>query len=153
MTTESLDIVLYNQQINKLYNLKSEVITKKYGLHKIEFEILYFIYTTCLNRAKDIAKNTYFSKAHISNAVENLSKNGYLICIHDSNDKRCIRLKLTDKATDIIKEIQLFYQHMIKIMFDGISDEEKNSLERVLKKVADNMNNEFFNKINTQKRR
>lgn len=153
MLTESLDIVLYNQQVNKLYNLKSETITKKYGLHKIEFEILYFIYSTCLNRAKDIAQNTYYSKAHISNAIESLSKNGYLICFHDPDDKRCIRLMLTDKATDIIKEIQSFYQHMKKIMFNGISEEDKISLERILKKMTANMNNEFFNKINTEKRR
>ncbi|MCH5300748.1 MAG: winged helix-turn-helix transcriptional regulator [Ruminococcus sp.] len=153
MLAESLNIVLYNQKVNKLYNLKSETITKKYGLHKIEFEILYFLHTTCLNRAKDIAQNTYFSKAHISNAIESLSKNGYLVCIHDSTDKRCIRLKLTDKATDIIKEIQSFYQHMIKIMFNGVSEEEKISLERILKKMSNNMNDEFFNKIDTQKRR
>ena len=148
MLTESLDIVLYNQQVNKLYNIKSEVIEKKYGLHKIEFEILYFIYSTCLNRAKDIAKNTYFSKAHISNAIENLSKQGYLLCVHDTSDKRCIRLKLTDKAINIIKEIRSFYQQMIKIMLNGISEDERKLLDTILKKVTDNINNEFLNKSN-----
>ncbi len=148
MLTESLDIVLYNQQINKLYNIKSETIEKKYGLHKIEFEILYFISSTCLNRAKDIVQNTYYSKAHISNAIESLSKQGYLICVHDSYDKRCIRLKLTDKAINIIKEIKTFYQHLIKIMFNGISEDEKKLLENILQKVTNNINNEFMNSKN-----
>lgn len=143
MIPEFFDVILYNQHIKKLYDEESEDIVKKYGLHKIEFEILFFIRSTNFDRAKDIANNTHFSKAHISNAIEKLSKGGYLNCIQDLHDKRCIRLKLTEKAYNIINDIADFYQHMINILLKDVTNEEVILLKNVFAKIINNINNEL----------
>lgn len=143
MIPEFFDVILYNQHIKKLYDEESEDIVKKYGLHKIEFEILFFIRSTNFDRAKDIANNTHFSKAHISNAIEKLSKDGYLNCIQDINDKRCIRLKLTEKAYNIINDISDFYQHMINILLKDVTNDEIKILKNVINKIVNNINNEL----------
>lgn len=148
MISDSLDIILYNQHIKKLYDEESEIIVKKYGLHKIEFEILFFIHSTCLNRAKDIVENTHFSKAHISKAIERLSNSGYLVCVKDNNDKRCVRLKLTDKAYTILNDIVEFYQHMVNILLKDITSDEMTVLNNIVKKIINNINVEISNNNN-----
>lgn len=143
MFQKCFDIILYNQHIKKLYDEESGIIVRKYGLHKIEFEILFFIYSTRLNRAKDIAENTRFSKAYISNAIENLTSSGYLICVKDNNDKRCIRLQLTDKSYAIINDIADFYQHMLNIITKDVTQEEMDTMNCIFEKIVKNINTEL----------
>lgn len=61
MDTE-FETLLYGQQFKKLYEKMSNLITEKYGLHKVEIEILLFLKKGKGDTARNIAENKFFPK-------------------------------------------------------------------------------------------
>lgn len=147
MLPKYFELFLYFQHVKKIYDEQSEIIAKKHGLHKIDFEILFFIHTKSMYRAKDIVCNTHFSKAHVSNSIERLSTSGYLNCIHDNSDKRCITLQLTQKALETLVHIKNFYRKLASSMLCDISADEIEILIKTLRKMAVNIDNELAEQV------
>ncbi len=139
-----LDTLMGGHQFKKLYEKKYENIMKKYNLRKIEVEILHFIsYCGGNDTARDIAKVQYVSKAHISNAIEELVIKEYISINLDKHDRRCNHLKLTDRAKEIIIEIETVRKELMNIMFEDVSIEERELLLNISRKVVENISKEL----------
>lgn len=137
------ETLLNGQQFKKLYEKMSNLITEKYGLHKIEIEILLFLRSGKYDTARDIAENKFFSKAHISNAIENLAERGYLTGRPDEQDRRCIHLELTKEAEPVCEELEKLRKGLADIIYKDITEEEKRVIIGVAKKIAHNINKEL----------
>lgn len=137
------EILLNGQQFKKLYEKRSSQITEKYGLHKIEIEILLFLKTEKFDTARDIVEGMYVSKGHVSHAIERLTECGYLIGEADAHDRRCIHLRLTEAAEPVCQEIMKLRKNLREVLFQGITVEEKQILEQAAKKVAVNIHKEL----------
>lgn len=61
MDTE-FEMLLYGQQFKKLYEKMSNLITEKYGLHKVEIEILLFLKKAKGIRLGTLQKTNIFQK-------------------------------------------------------------------------------------------
>lgn len=138
------EILISGQQFKKVYEKQYMRITEKYGLHRIEIEILLFLQSTPLDTAKDIAEYSFFSKAHISNAIEDLVTRGYLRGKPDDEDRRCIHLQLKEESLTVINEIKELRANLSKAIYSGISEEEKKIIFQVSKKIVQNINNELL---------
>jgi len=141
--TNNFEILISGQQFKKIREKKYTRITEEYGLNKIEIEILLFIGSSNYDTAKDIAVFRFFSKAHISNAVENLVKRGYILGKLDKGDRRCVHLELTDESLTILNEIKKIRAELEEIMYLGVTNEEKETLWRIAKKIAQNIKTEL----------
>ena len=137
------ETLLNGQQFKKLYEKMSNIITEKYGLHKIEIEILLFLRVGTYDTARDIAENKFFSKAHISNAIEHLTERGYLSGRADEQDRRCIHLELTENAKPVCEELEKLRKGLADIIYNDITEEEKKVMIQVGKKIAHNINSEL----------
>lgn len=141
MDTE-FETLLYGQQFKKLYEKMSNLITEKYGLHKVEIEILLF-----LKKGKGIRpgilRKTNFSKAHISHAIDKLVECGYLVGKPDVQDRRCIHLILTEKAEPVCGELLKMRESLMDIVCRDITEEERRVMRRVAKKIAHNISKEL----------
>lgn len=139
-----LDMLLSGHQFKKLYEKEYDAVIKKYNLKKIEIEILYFV-SQCGSRdtAKDIAKLHCISKAHISNSVEDLTHKKYISVLEDSQDRRFIHLSLTEQAKPIIADIEVVRSRLSDIIFQNISEEEKETIMRVSRKIVKNISEEL----------
>lgn len=138
------ETLLNGQQFKKLYEKISNLITEKYGLHKIEIEILLFLKKGNYDTARDIAENKYFSKAHISHAIEHLTECGYLVGTPDEQDRRCVHLKLTEEAEPVCRELSELMEKLKSIIYKDITEEEKQVMIQVAKKIAHNINEELL---------
>lgn len=138
------ETLLNGQQFKRLYDKRSNRITEKYGLHKIEMEILLFLKKRQLDTARDIAETKYFSKAHISHAIEHLMECGYLIGKPDEQDRRCVHLILTKEAEPVCEELLQLRRGIMDIVYRNITEEEKEVLLRVAKRIARNMDEELM---------
>lgn len=134
------ETLLNGQQFKKLFEKMSCFVTEKYGIHKIEIEILLFLHSEKYDTAKDIAEWKFFSKAHISNAIEHLMECGYLVGKPDSHDRRCIHLKLTKEAEPICEDLVKLKKDLLSILYKGVSEEDKKTIRTVAKKIANNIN-------------
>lgn len=135
--------LLNGQQFKKLYDKMSNLITEKYGLHKIEIEILLFLKKGQYDTARDIAETKYFSKAHISHAIEYLMEHGYLVGKPDTQDRRCVHLTLTKEAEPVCEELIELRARLLDIVYKNITEEEKTVMRQVAKKVAYNIDAEL----------
>lgn len=139
--------LLSGQQFKKLYDKMSNLITEKYGLHKIEIEILLFLRKEQYDTARDIAETKYFSKAHISHAIEYLTECGYLVGKPDEQDRRCVHLSLTKEAEPVCEELIKLRAGLLEIVYRDITEEEKAVMRQVAKKVARNIDAELMREM------
>ncbi len=132
MDTE-FETLLYGQQF-----------TEKYGLHKVEIEILLFLKKGKGDTARDIAENKFFSKAHISHAIDHLMECGYLVGKLDGQDRRCVHLVLTEEAEPVCEELLKMRENLMNTVCQGITEEERLMMRQVAKKIACNISKELM---------
>lgn len=138
------EVLISGQHFKKLYEKLSYKITEKYGLNKIEIEILLFLRRTSFNTAKDIAERCLFSKAYISQAIYHLSASGYLTEEPDAQDRRCVHLFLTQKAETVCKELVKLREKMKEIIYWNLTEEERSALVQIAQKVVHNIQDELL---------
>ena len=146
MDTE-FETLLHGQQFKKLYEKKSNLMTEKYGLHKVEIEVLLFLKKGRGNTARDIAENKYLSKAHISHAIDHLTECGYLVGVPDGQDRRCIHLMLTQEAEPVCQELLKMREKLMDIVFKNVTGEEREMMSQVARKIARNIDEELTREI------
>lgn len=139
MDTE-FETLLYGQQFKKLYEKTSNLMTKKYGLHKVEIEVLLFLKKGRGDTARDVAENKYFSKAHISHAIDHLTECGYLVGVPDGQDRRCIHLMLTQEAEPVCRELLKMREKLMDTVFKDITGEERETMRQIARKITHNIN-------------
>lgn len=142
--TNELELLITGRQFQKMCEREYETIRKKYDLRKVELDMLYFLdYFQEARTAKDIAKMRQVSKAHISSAVENLVERQLLETREDPEDRRRMLLELTEAGGEIVKEVALIRKRMTEIVYDGITDQEKQVMQQAAKKMMQNMQKEI----------
>ena len=86
----------------------------------------------------------YFSKAHISHAIEHLAECGYLIGKPDEQDRRCIHLILTKEAEPVCEELAKLRKNLMEIVYRDITEEERQVMRNVAKRIARNIHEELL---------
>ncbi|MDO4324141.1 MAG: MarR family winged helix-turn-helix transcriptional regulator [Lachnospiraceae bacterium] len=136
----SVVLLLHGREFKQLLESRSAVIRERYGLRKIDVEILYYLHQFGeRNTSKDIRDAYMFTKGHISQSVERLQKMRLLEPVPDVRDRRCIHLKLTPEAEDIVCSIGKMWEEMTAAIFEGITEQEKHMLYEVAVKMTHNM--------------
>ncbi len=135
------------QKFRKVYEKKCECIMEKYELRKIELDVLLFLdkYED-FDTAKDIVSYKCLSKAHVSKALDNLVRKEYIITSEDKEDRRCLRLTITNKARPVVKELNMVWNQIIEIIYTDFSKEEKETIQKAFAKISKNIDFELEDK-------
>lgn len=133
-------LLLHGREFKQLLENRSTVIRERYGLRKIDVEILYYLYRfrDC-NTSKDIRDACMLTKGHISQSVEHLVQMHLLEMVPDKKDRRCIHLRLTGEAEEIGRSIGKMWDDMTAVIFEGITEQERHMLRVTAAKMAQNM--------------
>lgn len=132
--------------IFKVHDKFCEKISSKYGLTNLELNILFFLKSSLgIDTAKDMAEKLHLSKSNISDAVDNLTKKGFLIGVQDENDRRYIHLKLQDSANNAIEEAFQIHENFVKSIVKDIPEEKLDIAREVLEQIMTNAVNETEN--------
>lgn len=137
---DHFELLIMGQQFKKLYEKCYGHIMQTYGLKKIDIDVLYFL-SHCgkQDTAKDIANLIYVSKAHVSKAIENLHQKALIDLIADPSDRRYVHIRISASGQQIVDEIKQIRDKTEKILFDGISPEDRELLLRLSYQIADNI--------------
>lgn len=137
---KQIDNLLHGAQFKQLMEKRIMEIREKYGLRKVDVEVMYYL-SRCGDRdtSKDIKCDTRITKGHISQSIDRLQKMGLLAFVPDENDRRCIHLKLTDQAGAVVFDIEEVWNDLNQIVFEGVTEEEKKVLASVACKIARNI--------------
>ncbi|OEF97080.1 MarR family winged helix-turn-helix transcriptional regulator [Desulfuribacillus alkaliarsenatis] len=136
----AFEILFSGQQYKRLYEKKCHLIFEKYGLTKVEIEILLFLENNKqYDTAKDVVDLKFFAKSHVSKAISSLITRGLLYSEADEFDRRCVHLKISDEAKPVIGEAKKMREELLTIIYNGISDEEKEVMFNIADKILGNI--------------
>ena len=86
-----------------------------------------------------IAEKLNSDRATAGTVITNLYEKKYVNKVIDEKDSRSYLISLTEKAKDIVKEIDLIVEDVTKEALTGISDEEREVLHKALRQVINNL--------------
>lgn len=134
--------------ILKQYQIMFEDLIKKEDITQIEIDILAFLANHPeYQRAIDIVNVRGISKAHVSNAVDKLTKKGLLDRREDPDNRRCNVLYIRPEAQPLIHEIQQVQLAFYQLVYAGFSEEEKIQFNQLLGKIYRNLGGYHERKI------
>ncbi|MCI9083319.1 MAG: winged helix-turn-helix transcriptional regulator [Lachnospiraceae bacterium] len=141
-----LESLLQGTQFQKLYNRRIEDLRRNNNLRKVDIDILYFLFKSGEhNTSKDISDLNLFNKGHISQSVGRMVKQKLIYIVQDQEDRRCMHIILTDHAVEIVQEITELRKQMYNIILKGVTEEERNVLLTVSRKVNANVKDALGN--------
>lgn len=136
----------------KLYERHCQDLMKKYDLRIADIDVLYHVaHAEGRNLAKDIVDDG-MSKANVSKAVEHLHRKGLVDLVADKEDRRCVHIDPTEKAQDIIVEVERIRRNMGSSLSEGIPQEDRETVIRVLHQLCDNMTQELTGGYNDEEK-
>lgn len=138
-------IIYTNLSKYKKFNEKKLCkIYEKYDLRKIDMEIVVYL-ANCgeEDTARDIANTNMFTKGHISQSVKRLSDMNFINVEQDEKDMRVQHLKLTENVKPLLDELLAQKTNIQQCVFAGITESESKVMDKVLKKICNNIMNEM----------
>lgn len=88
---------------------------------------------------KDIEKEFNLRRSTASEIISLLEKNGLVQRVQIENDARMKKLVLTPKTDKIMQKVKQDSNNIMNIAFEGVTEEEKETLDKILKKVISNL--------------
>lgn len=122
------------------YNEKILEVASSLNISKVEADVLLFFYNNPnFNNAKDVVLERKISKSYVSKAINKLLNKGYISLSVDEEDKRYQKLTLNDSVKDIVNELVLAQENILKSFINGVSCDELNVFLSVIKKIENNI--------------
>ena len=88
-------------------------------------------------RSGTVAKLMSITLGTLTKAIDGLTRKGYVNRIRSEEDKRVVKLSLTDKGKSAYYHHEQFHRHMIEHIKDDLSDDEMKVLITSLAKLSD----------------
>ena len=138
------DTLMVLHKYKKLYEKRCQDIMKRYDLRIADIDVLYFVaHSQGKNLAKDIVDNG-MSKANVSKSVEHLHQKALVELCEDKEDRRCVHIQPTEKAMEIILEVRNIRKEMGESLSEGIMEEDKKAVARVMQQLSENISTELY---------
>ncbi len=139
---DKVSIILDFKRVNgKIHKALSNSL-KEYniGITPVQGRILMYINESNEVTATDILDRfNSINKSTLSEILNNLEKNEYIIRREHSNDSRKKIIVLTDKASDAIKVLKQNFDKVTNKVLDDVSIEEYEAFKNVINKLERNL--------------
>lgn len=133
-------ILAYMCHFRKLYAQMFQEAGERYGLSKLEMDILLFLHNNPgYNTARDITVMRGFAKSNVSRAVELLRSRGYLSAEAERENRKLRRLALTESVRGIVEELAGCQEAFFGILMCGFTPDERAALEDFFRRTDENM--------------
>jgi len=140
-------ITVFPQFLKKVF-YEHDISKLNLGINKTQTNILMFINENNEKSMSEISLITGLEKSSFTRSVDYLVKNGFVTRNSPENDRRRIKLSLTNKGIKAAKLIKNDFDIYLESLITGFSEKEKNeffeSLDTILK---------YMNKILEVKKR
>lgn len=134
------DFLAITNQFQKVYGGKISKIAADYDMTKVEIDVLLFLYNNPqYNTAKEIVEVRHIAKSYVSKAVDLLVKRGYLCVKEDATDRRVVHLTILDDASGVVEQARKVQEDVLKVLLEGITEEELLAFEKIMRKMAENI--------------
>lgn len=115
---------------------------ESFNLTTSQWAILKLLYTKNELTQAQIANELMADRATTGTVILNLYEKEYINKIIDKNDRRSCIISLTQKAKDIVNQIELLADNITKEALAEVSEEDLKVLYDVLKQIINNLSSE-----------
>ena len=129
---------LFHELIKKLHHKRREKL-EQLGLYRGQPPILFTLYEKDGKTQKEIAEVMKIQASTVTKMIQRMEKSGFITRKNDENDKRVMRVYLTDKGKEIESKLREVMKEIGEKTFVNISFEEKIILKRVFMQMYDNL--------------
>lgn len=93
---------------------------------------------------QETAEMLYKDKSNLSRMLDVLEDKGYITRLVDVKNKRIVKvLSITEKGLKYVEKATLIAEKLHSSALQGVSDEEIETVKRVMKKIRDNLDKEI----------
>lgn len=137
---DKVELLLSGQHFKKLQECVYADLMRDYTLTILDVRILLFLDShSTLNTARDFVRLHHYTKSNVSKSIETLIERGYLSRESDAHDKRYIHLLIQPAARQVLEKARSCHEQMIRVVFQGITQEEIDVICRVAGRVNQNI--------------
>ena len=128
------------QLAKKAYGRILEPFCAQWGVTRAEADILLFLFNNPgLDRAADIVEKRGLAKSQVSAGIAELEGKGLVARCEDAEDRRSIRLTLTDLGRKAAEDAWIAQRSFFFSIYEGITPEEFQVWQRITEKVSKNI--------------
>ncbi len=127
-------VIALSRSIN-LHNRAALEVFRKYGLTIAQFGVLEALYHKGPMKIGEITEKILSTAGNMTVVIQNLERNGLIDCRQHPIDRRARLVFLTDQGANILQELFPSYLEVVRNVFSPLSDEEKQIVTRLLKKL------------------
>lgn len=111
----------------------------EYSLAPNEIDVLLYLSNNpSFNTAKDICKYRGISKSLVCHSVDSLCSRGFLSIKEDPEDRRILRLTLSESSAPVLAKLKKARQQFQASLYQGLSKEEIKAFQSVLESMIKN---------------
>lgn len=126
----------------KAYSRQLEPVCRQWDLTRSEVDVLLFLHNNPgYDRATDIVTHRGMAKSHVSMSVSSLSERGLLERLESPEDRRTVRLRLSQEGMAVAAEAARAQRQFFELLYQGLSEEEMSVWQKITQKVCENIEN------------
>lgn len=129
---------LFRSIANRLGQSGSNLLMQGFGIGLNEWSCMALLALEPDISAKRISEVSGFDKGVISRSVNSLEEKGYVRTVLAPKSSRLRLINLTHAGWRLYRELRIFAAKREARLLDGLSDDERAELMRLLRKVHDN---------------
>ncbi|MFI3141227.1 MAG: MarR family transcriptional regulator [Clostridia bacterium] len=135
-------VLKYVKYCKTLYTRLIMKASKEYALTQNECDVLLFLHNNPqFNTAKDVVINRLIAKSNVSTSVESLKQKKYLTVKTDEENRRVVRIFLTEKADPVLVKLRKAQDEFEVILKGDMSEEEIELFFTLVEKNNSNVKN------------
>ncbi len=132
---ECINFLLTGAQHRVFQEMKNEL--KVYDLTPIQYGVLKCIWEKDLSNPKEIAVQLGIENSTISGVLERMEAKGFIVREIDPNDRRYIKLILSDKARELEEAVNQTVLEVNQKVLKGYTKEETALFKSFLKRMIE----------------
>lgn len=114
---------------------------REFDMNRSSAGVLFLLYQRKTMSQKALAEQLNVTAPSITSLIQKMEKTGYITRRPDDQDQRVMRLSLTEKGKSCIQSVKDVAERMEKIIFEGMSVEERLLFRRLMLQVNENLDN------------
>lgn len=111
-----------------------------HGMRTSDFTVLEALYHKGRQTIREISEAVLINTGSITYVIDKLEKKGYIERSYCKEDRRVVYIQITDNGKELMDQIFPKHQRMIEKVFEEVTDEEKEIVIDVLKRVGKKKN-------------
>lgn len=135
--TESSFMLIH--QVGHLAKYQALKEMESFGLKPNQAGILFILRSEGGLSQRELARRMGVTPPSMTVALKKLEKQGYILREQDEKDQRITRIQISDQGNQCLEGLRSMMHELETGLYEGISKEERQELQKVLLKMRDNI--------------